>query len=273
MTRSGGGGRQQVERRAARAVPAAASGLCLALALAVAGRAPAAAAPPDGAAILDRYVEVTGGKAAYDSVQNRVVHATLEIPAQSIKLDVTHYQARPNQSYSVVESQVLGKIESGVSGGFAWESSTMAGPRLKDGAEEQEAMREAAFDMMASWRRYFPKAELAGEDTVGGRRCWKVVMTPRFGRPRTNWFDQETGLVQKSEFVAESAAGAVAATVYPGDYRKVGGILMPFRAETTVLGQKRILTIHSVEQNVELPAKRFAPPADVQKLIDAKAKK
>jgi len=268
MTSGCAGGRRTAWRRTAGAIAAVALGLSLAL-----GAAAAAAAPPAGAAVMDRYVEATGGKAAYDSVQNRVVHATLELPAQNVKLDVTQYQARPNQVYVVIESQVIGKIESGVSGGFAWETSTMTGPRLKEGAEEQETMRDAIFDLMANWRRTYPKAEVAGADTVDGRPCWKVALTPRFGRARTNWFDQETGLMQKTEFVSESPMGTVTAIVRPGDYRKVGSLLMPHRAETEVLGQKRILTIHSVEQNVVLPANRFDPPADVKKLIDAKPKK
>jgi hypothetical protein len=233
----------------------------------------AAAGPPDGAAVMDRYVAVTGGKAAYDSVQNRVMHGTLDLAAMNIKLDLTEYQARPNKSYVVVESQVIGKIESGVSGGCAWETSTMTGPRLLEGAEEQETMRNAIFDLTENWRRIYPKADVVAADTVDGRLCWKVVLTPRFGRTRTHWFDQETGLIQKTEVVSESPAGTVTAIVRPGDYRKVGGILMPHRAETEVLGQKRVLTVHSVEQNVALPANRFDPPADVQKLIDAKPKK
>jgi len=252
---------------------AIAAAVAVTMALAAAGTAAAAAAPPDGAALLDRYVEVTGGKAAYDSVQTRILHATLELPAMNIKMDLTQYQARPNKTYVVVESQVVGKIESGVTGTVAWETSTMTGPRLLEGTEEQETMRNAIFDATENWRRTYPKAETVGADTVDGRPCWKVVLTPRFGRTRTNWFDQETGLIRQSELVSESPAGTIQTVIRPSEYKKVGGLLLPHRAETTVLSQKRVLTIRSVELNAALPADRFAPPADVQKLIDAKAKK
>jgi len=70
--------------------------------------------------------------------------------------------------------------------------------------------------------------------------------------------------------VSESPAGTVTALIRPSDYRRVGSLLLPHHAETEVLGQKRVLTVHSIEQNVTLPANRFDPPADVQKLIDAK---
>jgi hypothetical protein len=62
------------------------------------------------------------------------------------------------------------------------------------------------------------------------------------------------------------------ARVEQGDYKEVDGILIPHRSETDVAGTKRLLTIHSIEQNVDLPEDRFHPPADVQKLIDAKKK-
>ena len=38
-------------------------------------------------------------------------------------------------------------------------------------------------------------------------------------------------------------------------------------------GQRDVVDLFAVELNAALPANRFDPPADVQKLIDAKAKK
>ena len=270
MKRQGNDGTKTIRRAAGRRSQALA--LFLIGAAILAGPAAAAAAPPEGAAILDRYLEVTGGKAAYEAVKNRVIKATLELPAQSIKLDFVLYTARPKLAYTVLESQMVGKIESGVYEGYAWETSTMTGPRLKEGSEELEAVRDANFDLMVNWRKTYPKVEVVGADTVDGVPCWKVVMTPRFGRARTAWYEQEAGLVKQIEITAESPAGALTALIKQSDYRKVDGLLMPHRSETDVAGAKRVLTIHSVEHDVDLPADRFTPPADVQKLIEARKK-
>lgn len=267
---------ERVTRTGRRAAAWGFRGLALALSLigaaVLGGPGAGAAEAPDGAAILDRYIEVTGGKDAYAAVKNRVIQATLELPAQSIKLDFTLYTARPKLAYTVLESQMVGKIESGVYDGYAWETSTMTGPRLKEGPEELEAVRDATFDLMLNWRKTYPKVEVAGADTVDGVPCWKVVMTPKFGRARTAWYEQESGLVKQIEIVAESQAGALTALIKQGDYKEVDGLRMPHRSETDVAGAKRVLTIHEVKHNVDLPADRFTPPADVQKLIEARKK-
>ncbi|MBU0609760.1 MAG: hypothetical protein KKI08_17870 [Armatimonadetes bacterium] len=66
---------------------------------------------PKADTILDKYVEVTGGKAAYAKITNRVAKGTLEIMGAGLKFDITVHVAAPNKSYSLMESKELGKIE------------------------------------------------------------------------------------------------------------------------------------------------------------------
>ena len=97
------------------------------LAIAVGGGpafAQAPAAPlPTGDAVLAKYVEATGGAAAYDAIKNRVVHARMEILGAGVVLGLTVYNAPPANLYTVVESEATGRIETGVSDGVAWENS------------------------------------------------------------------------------------------------------------------------------------------------------
>jgi len=244
--------------------------LCLALLVVPAARAGAVGPPPEAAAVLDRFVAITGGKAAHDSIRNTVSWMTVTLPAQQITLALTRYSAQPGQVYVRMESPLVGKIESGVSGEVAWELSTMGGPRLKEGAEKAEALREAVFDPLASWRTAYEKAEVAGVDTVGGKLCDKLVLAGQTAKPRTMYFDRETGLVQRMDATAESPMGAVTVQALLGDYRKVGGLLMAHHTEVTAMGQKRVMTVDSVAVNVDLPPGRFDPPPEVKKLLEAK---
>ena len=68
---------------------------------------------PEAAVILDKYEEASGGTAAYDKVKNRVIKATMEIKGQGISLDMVIYQAKPRLSYTLIESEITGKIEKG----------------------------------------------------------------------------------------------------------------------------------------------------------------
>jgi hypothetical protein len=232
----------------------------------------AASAPPDAADVMDRYVEATGGKKAHDAVQTSVTRMTLTLPAQDISFALTAYGARPNKVYTVLESDVMGKIESGADGEIAWDLSTMMGPRLKEGQEKEDALRDATFGAMGRWREVYAKVELAGEDTVGGRTCDKVLMTPKTGKPRTAYFERETGLLRRVDITVESPAGVVTAQTLLGDYREVGQLLVPYRTEVIALGQTRLMTVESIEHNVDLPPDRFDPPAEVKELLEVRGK-
>jgi outer membrane lipoprotein-sorting protein len=241
----------------------------LALLPALAGGA-AAAESPDAARVLDRYVEVTGGKAAHDAVRNCVTEMTLTLPGQEVSFDVTVYTARPNLMYTVVESPLTGKIENGVDGEVAWELSTMTGPRIKQGAERAAALRDATFDAMANWREVYAQAEIAGDDTVDDYACTKVLLTPKEGRPRTAYFDRDLGLLRRVDLTVDTPAGAIPTQMRMDDYGKAGELLVAHRSEITAMSQKRVMTVRSIRHNVELPADRFDPPAEVQKLLQPK---
>ncbi len=51
------------------------------------------------------------------------------------------------------------------------------------------------------------------------------------------------------------------------DYRAVDGILIAHMTRVVVVGQERVITTQSVEQNVALPADQFVPPSKVKTLI------
>src|SRR5579859_2200501 len=87
----------------------------------------AADALPTGEAILDKYIEVTGGKAAYEKKVTEVTTGTLEFTGKGVKAHITSYQAAPNKSYSVVEIEGIGKMEEGADGTVAWERSAIKG--------------------------------------------------------------------------------------------------------------------------------------------------
>src|SRR5262249_17874451 len=93
--------------------------------LAASGILSAADAIPTGAAILDKYIEVTGGKAAYEKRTSEVTTGVMEFTGKGVKAHITSYHAAPNKSYSVVEIEGIGKMEEGADGSVAWERSAL----------------------------------------------------------------------------------------------------------------------------------------------------
>src|SRR5271157_2314255 len=123
---------------------------------------------PKAETVLDHYVEVTGGKAAYEHRHNEIEHGAIELSANGIHGTVTIYQAAPNKTLSVIEIEGVGKVESGSNGEIAWERSIVQGARVKQGEEKIDSLRDSTFNAPIYWRTIYAKAETAGSETVNG---------------------------------------------------------------------------------------------------------
>jgi hypothetical protein len=225
---------------------------------------------PSGETLLDNYVKAIGGRAAFDKLNTRLVKARLEIPAAGVSMATTVWAARPNKTRVLVEADVVGRIERGFDGTVGWELATTSGPRIIDGAQLDDLVRDSPFDGLASWRAWVEKAETVGAADVDGKPAWKVVLTPKRGSPQTYFFDQASSLAVKLEMTIRTPAGDIPVESLLGDYREADGIRMPHRTRQIIAGQERRTTIESVMHNAQLPVGQFDPPKEVQALMEKK---
>jgi len=244
-----------------------AAGLAFA-SLACAAAVSAAEEPlPKADAILDQFVEATGGKIAYDRVHNEKWTGTFEFVGKGIKGTVTSYRAEPNQSVTIVELAGVGTIEDGTDGETAWTRSALQGPRIKQGDERAVTMREATFRAPVEWRKLYKTAETTGVENVNDQPCYKVVLTPNEGKPETRYFDKKTKLLAKVTMTLASPMGEIPAETTIGDYREENGLRAPRKVHQRAMGQEFLITIDRVDYNVEIPKNRFDVPADVKALV------
>jgi len=231
--------------------------------------APAADEPlPKAEVTLDRYIEVTGGKAAYLKRRNEVATGTMEFPAQGLKGTLTRYAAAPGNEYSLIEIEGIGKIETGVSGGVAWEQTAILGPRVKSGEERAQALREATFNAALEWRKIYPKVETTGLEPVNGEQCYKVVLAPSEGNPETMYFSKNSGLLRRTTTVAVSQMGEVPVEIDVSDYKAFDGVSIPTKVVQKAAGQEFSISIDSVKANTGVPPNRFEPPDEVKVLLN-----
>ena len=226
---------------------------------------------PKAETILDRYIEVTGGKAAYEKRKTEIETGTLDFPAQGLKGTVSRYAAAPDRSYSLLDIDGVGKIEMGVSDGIAWEKSALLGPRVKSGVEKAQALRESVFNAQLLWRKIFVKAETAGVETIDGEECYKVVLTPSEGNPETTYYQKKSGLAVKMSMTAVNQMGEVPVEEIIADYKNFNGVLSPTTVTQKAAGQEFTVTIQSVKVNEEIPADRFEPPGEIRTLLNKAA--
>jgi zinc protease len=226
---------------------------------------------PKAETILDRFIEVTGGKAAYEKRKSEIETGTFDFAAQGLKGATLRYTAAPDKSYSSVEIDGVGKIETGSADGIAWERNPILGPRVKSGEEKAQALREGMFNAQLVWRKLFAKAETTGVETIDGEECYKVVLTPAEGKPETTYYQKKSGLAVKTSTIAVNQMGEIPVEVMFADYKNFDGVLMPTKNTQKAAGQEFMVTIQSVKVNEEIPADRFEPPAEIKTLLNKAA--
>ncbi len=223
---------------------------------------------PTAEQILDRYIEVTGGKAAHEKIRTEIMRATTEVKAQGISGPTETYRDGTNY-YLVMEVPGAGKVEYGAYKGIIWENSALMGPRIKTGAEKAFYEREAVLEKDLRWRDVYAKAELAGELVDDGVASYKVILTPKDGgKPETRFYDKATGLLRKIQQVAPSPMGEIPAEQILMDYKDFGGVKVPTRSITKMASAEMSVTVTSLEFNRPIPASKFVPPKEILALAE-----
>ncbi len=227
---------------------------------------------PKAETILDHFIEVTGGKAAYEKRHSKVSQGTVEFVGRGIRGQVTEYDEAPDKLYRTAQFEGVGDEEEGVDGKVAWEKSSMQGPRIKEGKERDEAIEEAMFNEPLLWRQIYSEVATKGSEPVEGEDCWKVAAKTRNGKTEDLFFSKKTGLLLKEKAVQTTQMGEIPVETLMSDYRDFSGVLEPATLKQKFAGQELLLRINDIKVNTGIPADRFALPADIQALVE-KAKK
>src|SRR5580658_3426973 len=192
-------------------------GIAAVAALAAPQDAAKSEALPKAETILDRYIEVTGGKAAYEKRTSEISTGTMEFAAQGLKGSVTSYSAAPDKFYMSMELDGVGKFEKGTVDGLAWDKNMMTGAHVESGEEKAQSLRDATFNGVLSWRKLYVKAETIGVETIDGEECYKVVMTPAEGKPMTGYYQKKSGLEVKRSAIAVQQGSEIPMDVLVSD--------------------------------------------------------
>ncbi len=228
---------------------------------------------PKAETILERYVEVTGGKTAYAKHSHEKMTGIISMPEVGLNGTLTRYAIAPDKEYSVLQLGPLGKVESGFINGVAWEKNVITGPRVKSGDERAQAAREAHFNSQAEWRKLFSSVETTGSETVNGEECYKVLATPAAGKPETQFYSKKSGLLVKTNATAVGQIGEVPVEVELSDYKSFDGVLYPTQSKSRMGPQQLNISITNVSFDEPVAAELFEPPAEIKALIDKAAAK
>ncbi len=228
-----------------------------------------AADTPSGESLLQRYIDRSGGAAAYAKAKNMAMSGTVEMAAQNITGVVTIFE-EGEKSYTAMEFTGIGKIEEGYDGDTAWQNSALQGPRVLEGEEKASAKRAATLSIITSWREVYKAATTIGSEDIDGKPAWKVEMTPTEGKPETFFFDRDSGLLVRISAVVSTAMGEIATESNMSDFRAVNGILTPFTMTEKAMSQNIVMKFKNIAYNVAIPKDKFEVPPEVKALVEKK---
>jgi hypothetical protein len=237
--------------------PPRTAALALALALAgAAGAAGAAPAPPTARQIVARSLTARGGAARFAAVRSYHFRGRLMLAQGAVPLEVwgTVRPARIRMELRLPQ----GRLVQAWDGRQAWQIAPGGATAAVLSAAAARQLQDQALnglDLIAA-----PEAAeaLAGQGELDGHAYLAVRFTLATGDSFTQYFDTRTWLAFHE--------------LYPGgvesisDYRRVGGLLLPFRYVSGAAGKPGTPLVRSaVQLNPAIPAALFAPPGGAGK--------
>jgi len=155
-----------------------------------------------------------------------------------------------------------GTVVSVFDGRRAWTVNPYLGsnaPREFTGPSLDLAREQADFDgLLVDYKAKGHTVELAGTETANGRSAHRITLTKKNGLKQDFVLDAETALEIKTVMFVSDAGRLAALETELGDYRSVGGVLVPFLIRDFVDGKLiSELVVESVELNARIDDKSF----------------
>ena len=175
-------------------------------------------------------------------------------------------QKRPNKVRMDITIQGMTIVQA-YDGKVGWQLNPLQGrtepePLSEDGLkqiEEQADMDGPLVDYKAKGHT----VELLGKEKVEGSDAYKVKVTLKNGDIRYFFIDADSFLEVRTEGKTKVRGTEVEGESTIGDYKEVGGLMLPFSLESGQKGapQKMKMTFDKIELNVPIDDARFKMPA------------
>jgi len=213
--------------------------------------------------LVGKSLDAQGGAAALKAIQSQKV--TGKIVTQGMEMPITILSARPNSTR--VEISVMGmNIVQAFDGTTGWSINPMTGSQDAQlmGEQEVKAVRLQA-DMdgpLQNWEARGWVGEYMGQEDVEGTAAYRLRIDTKQDVVIDMWLDAESYLPIKQNTKMKVDQQEVESQMYPGDYRSLNGLTIPFALETRQGDQVMMnMVFETVEFGVAVDPSVFAMPA------------
>jgi carboxyl-terminal processing protease len=197
---------------------------------------------PSVASILEKYVEVSGGRSAFEKLTSRVSTGTVEITALGVTGTVEFDEQAPNKSSLIIDAPGLGIMQRTFDGSRAWLQDPLQGFIRLTGLGLEMFKVSAVFNKQTRLKELYPAPVLMGKEKVAGKDAYVMQLGLE------KWFfDADSGLLLRK------------GNVYYDDYRVVDGVKLPFKMREDVFsGMGLAYQLTEIKHNVEIDEAKFS---------------
>lgn len=223
-------------------------------------------ADPDADTIIARHIDARGGGAALRAIRSLAfTQGRYSEPGYESDGKAEMRLMRPY--HKLVGNPSLNPDFMEGYDGEAWEWFKDPGIVIRTTSAASEAIRHYA-DVEGPFLDYRAKgstAELLGTEAIDGKPAYKVRLTMMDGYTTDSFFDAKTYMLVASRHTAAVHAFGtpVSSQTRFADFRKVAGVLFPFRSEEVEIATGKKLNAMQwgrIEANSSIPAAWFSPP-------------
>jgi len=170
------------------------------------------------------------------------------------------YLTRAGKTLVITTLTGLGTVREGGNGKVFWSQDPLQGFRFLDGVEAEQARIEASWNADLDAATLFAKLASANEAGPDGAPLECVIATPKLGPDLKSCYDAKTHLEVLQTGVRATPQGDVPFRAVTRDWRTVGGVKVPFEAETQVGPITLVVHIKSLVFDEAMDDKIFEPP-------------
>jgi hypothetical protein len=181
---------------------------------------------PTVEAVLDRYVQATGGAPALLRHKSMTIRSRTENLANHANLQTVVYFANGKL---LQRTTLPGNKEflAGYDGTTAWQIDGSGKVSIAHGEVVKTVARDADMYYHLHLLKYFRSMEVADVREFNGRACYHLKGVNNWGKLNEQFYDKENGLLLGYAFNTAWRGGKGDATETFEDYKEFGGVLLP----------------------------------------------
>ena len=220
--------------------------------------------------LVTKNIEAKGGAEALRALQSLRSNGKLIVNEGQLQLEYAQTKKRPGEVRSELSLQGMTAVQA-YDGKEGWKISPFQGrkdPEKMSADDVKPLMEEAEIDgPLVDWKAKGSTLEYLGREDVEGTSAYKIKLVRKNGDVSFVYLDPDHFLEIRilTQRIKHGAQEEVETDV--GDYEKIGGVFVPFSAESGRKGDpdKQKIVIEKAEANVPVDDAIFHFPATASK--------